>query len=145
MEPRLLLKALMAANGDNANSLAASVHNRTKQPQIFRFLKGVATEPKRSTLLPLAEHYGVTVDVFYEPALAQRVYENLKSKVPLMEGLGQFVIPIKVESVQKTPISSEVLELAWLLDQIPNRMDRFKALHDARSLILSVLNKKTDI
>ena len=145
MEPRLLLEALMAANGDNANSLAASVQNRTKQPQIFRFLKGVAAEPKRSTLQPLAEHYGVTVDVFYEPALAQRVYDNLKSKVPLMEGLGQFVIPIKVKSVQETPISSEVLELAWLLDQIPNRMDRFKALHDARSLILSVLNKTTDI
>lgn len=76
MEPRELLKALMARDGDNPNSLAAKLLQKTKQPQIYKFIEGVAKEPRRSTLRPIAEHYGISVEAFYDPKLADQVYRT---------------------------------------------------------------------
>ncbi len=74
MDPRELLRRLMEARGLNPHSLAAATRNRTKQPQIYRFLHGTAKEPRRSTLEPVAEVFGVPVEAFYDPAEASRVW-----------------------------------------------------------------------
>lgn len=84
-----MLQALMDRDGDNPNSLAARVRQRIKQPQIYKFLNGISKEPKRSTLQPLADHYGITVEAFYDPELAQAVVENLRANRPLMTGVGR--------------------------------------------------------
>lgn len=83
MNPRELLRELMRRSGDNPNSLAAALNQRTKQPQIYKFLEGIAKEPKRSTLLPVAQHYGVDIEAFYSEAVAAKVMENLKAGKPL--------------------------------------------------------------
>lgn len=77
MEPRELLKALMARDGDNPNSLAAKLLQKTKQPQIYKYIEGVAKEPRRSTLRPIAEHYGFSVEAFYDPRLAEQIYRSI--------------------------------------------------------------------
>lgn len=79
MQTRLLLAALMERAGDNPNSLATKVRGKTKQPQIFKFLAGVSKEPRRSTLEPLADHYGIPVDAFYDKELAARLLDNLRA------------------------------------------------------------------
>lgn len=43
------------------------------QPQLWRYLRGEATEPKRRTLQPFARYFGIDVDAFYNPELASRI------------------------------------------------------------------------
>jgi len=74
----------MDRDGDNPNSLAEKLRKKTKQPQIFRFLNGVAKEPRRSTLQPVADHYKISVEAFYDPAVASTVMDNLKAGRSLM-------------------------------------------------------------
>lgn len=62
----------MRRSGDNPNSLAAKLNNRTKQPQIYKFLEGISKEPRRSTLQPVADYYKVNVEAFYSPKVADR-------------------------------------------------------------------------
>lgn len=84
----------MDRDGENPNSLAGKLRQRITQPQIYKFLEGVAKEPKRSTLLPLAEHYGIPVDAFFDPAMAQAVYDNLMSGAPLINrGTADLTLP----------------------------------------------------
>lgn len=85
MEPRLFLQALMNRGGDNPHSLANRLGQKTKQPQLFRFLSGVAKEPRRSTLEPVAAFYGVSVEAFYDPELADTAMKNLEAGMPLMQ------------------------------------------------------------
>ncbi|WP_241076049.1 LexA family transcriptional regulator [Achromobacter insuavis] len=62
MNSRELLTALMARSGDTANSLARKT--KVPQPTIYRFLSGMAAEPRVSTFEPIARYYGVPVEVF---------------------------------------------------------------------------------
>lgn len=77
MEPRELLRKLMERDGLNPNSLAKKTNGRTKQPQIFRFLSGEAKEPKRSTLEPVAEVFGIEVDALFDRRVAAQVFKRL--------------------------------------------------------------------
>lgn len=70
MDPREFLRQLMELRGYNPTSLAAAVRNATKQPQIHRFLSGEASEPRRTTLQPIADHFKVDVEAFYSPRKA---------------------------------------------------------------------------
>lgn len=70
MEPRAFLRALMARDGDNTHSLSVRLKGRITQPQVYKYLSGTAKEPRRSTLQPLAEHYGVAIEAFYDQAMA---------------------------------------------------------------------------
>lgn len=77
MEPRKLLRALMDRSGDNPNSLARKLHDAVGQPQIHKFLSGTAREPRRATLQPLASHYDIPLDAFYDPEVAGQVAAHL--------------------------------------------------------------------
>lgn len=80
MDPREFLRLLLEDTGLNANSLAAATRNRTKQPQIHRYLTGEAKEPKRSTWLPVAQFFGAPVDAFFDPALADQAWADYKAR-----------------------------------------------------------------
>jgi hypothetical protein len=82
MEPRELLRALMERDGDNPHSLSVKLKGRVKQPQIYKFVTGVAREPRRSTLQPLAEHYDIPVDALYEEKAAAAAFKRLNLDVP---------------------------------------------------------------
>lgn len=74
MDPRDFLEQLMKARGLNPNSLAAATSNKTKQPQIYRFLKGLAKEPKRSTFEPVAHFFRVPVEAFFDAKAADKAW-----------------------------------------------------------------------
>lgn len=80
MEPRKLLKELMRRSGDNSNSLAVKLRGQTTQPQIYKIVEGKVREPRRSTLQPIADHYGVPVDAFYIEELAQAEFDKLSGQ-----------------------------------------------------------------
>lgn len=68
-----LLQALMDARGDNANAIAERLKQKSIQSTIWKFIKGVAKEPRRKSLQPLADHYGVPVEAFYDETLAEQI------------------------------------------------------------------------
>lgn len=92
MTPQDLLRELMRRSGDNPNSLSNKVNGRTKQPQIYKFLEGISKEPKRSTLEPIADFYGVPVEAFYDASLAQQTFDLL---IVGAEGKGATIIELK--------------------------------------------------
>jgi transcriptional regulator with XRE-family HTH domain len=77
MEPRELLRALMRRDGDNPNSLAGKLRGRVSQPQIQKYLAGTSKEPRRATLMPLAEHFGIPIEAFYDEKVAALSYRQL--------------------------------------------------------------------
>lgn len=79
MEPRELLQWLLDRDGDNSNSLAAKLKNATSQPQIYKYLHGKAVQPRRTTLAPVAKHYGIPIDALYDEEEADRAMAALKN------------------------------------------------------------------
>jgi hypothetical protein len=82
MEPRKLLQALMDRAEENSHSLAVKLRGRPGQPQIHKFLSGVAKEPRRATLEPLAKHYDIPVEAFYSEEIAAEVADQLGLAAP---------------------------------------------------------------
>lgn len=76
MTPQAFLKALMARDGLNSNSLSRKTNGKTTQPQIHRFLNSQVKEPKRSTLRPVADFFKVPVDAFFDEAVASEVWRT---------------------------------------------------------------------
>lgn len=79
MKPAELLRLLMSRSGDTPTSLAAKVHQRTKQPQIYKYLMGIAREPRRSTLQPVADFYGIPIEALYSEKEAAKVGQQLEN------------------------------------------------------------------
>lgn len=75
-----LIKALMAASGDNPHSLAVRLKHKPPQPQIYKFSEGLVKEPKRTTLQPIADHYGIEVEAFYDESLADVCLQKLSKQ-----------------------------------------------------------------
>ncbi|MDT7834991.1 hypothetical protein [Aquabacterium sp. OR-4] len=80
MEPRTMLQQMMNSLNYNTNSLARATRGKTKQPQIHRFLKGDAKEPKRSTWMPVAALLEIPVDAFYDPRAADAAWEDFQRR-----------------------------------------------------------------
>jgi transcriptional regulator with XRE-family HTH domain len=98
-----LLKALFAAAGDNPYRVATRLKNPPLQSYASKFITGKVKEPRRDSLRPLAEHYGVPLEAFYDPDLADQVAADRK----LTSG---------ITSQNPKPISEETSELARALD-----------------------------
>lgn len=75
MEPRTLLNLLMenAKPPLTPSSLARALNGSPSQPQIQKFAAGTAKEPRRSTLLPVANYFKVPIDAFYDEDVAEQV------------------------------------------------------------------------
>lgn len=69
-KPRELLSELMSRSGHNPTSLSRALGNKVKQPQIYKFVEGITEEPKRSTLTPIADYYGISMEAFFDETLA---------------------------------------------------------------------------
>lgn len=84
MSGKKLLVELMRLAKENPNSIANKLDKRTLQSQLQRFLDGYTKEPKRSTLLPVAEHYGISVEAFFDEELAETLLKQIET--------GEFVV-----------------------------------------------------
>lgn len=63
MTPQQVLSSLMDQHSENPFSLAAKTG--VSQPSIRRILLGLTKEPRQSTLQPIADFFGVDVNVFF--------------------------------------------------------------------------------
>lgn len=70
MRGRDLLKLLLIHHRMNPNQLATALHGKVGQPQIHKFLKGDAKEPRRTTLAPIAAYFRAPLDAFYDESVA---------------------------------------------------------------------------
>lgn len=77
MKGRELLQLLLTSRGLTANALSKALKGETTQPQIHKFLTGVAAEPRRSTLAPVAAYFNVPIDAFYDDFLADKTAYQL--------------------------------------------------------------------
>lgn len=73
MDGPQLLHALMEQAGDSGLGLATKLGLPKLQPNISKYRRRISLEPDRKTLLPIAQHYGVPVDAFYDGAIADQV------------------------------------------------------------------------
>lgn len=74
MDPRDLLRELMKAEGENPNSLAKKL--KMQQSTLHRFMSGEAKEPRRSSLSPVAEHFGIPIDALFDEKIADAVFRE---------------------------------------------------------------------
>lgn len=102
-----LLKALMDRDGLNSNSLAVKLRNRSLQSHVYRYLKGIAKQPKLDTLRPIAEHFNVPVAAFYDPELAEQVAIDRG----LLEGSPVKAKPLTEETRPETDAFDAALEV----------------------------------
>lgn len=68
MHPKELLRQLMTENAISENELAR--RTGLKQPTIHRILSGETRDPRRRTLQPLADFFGIDVESFYTGEVA---------------------------------------------------------------------------
>lgn len=73
MDGKELLRALMRRSGLNPNALANILGRRSLQSQVTRFLDGSTANPRWSTLKPVADHFEVKVEAFFDSELAEQV------------------------------------------------------------------------
>lgn len=88
MKPRELLRNLMNLEGLNPTSLARRTGDRTKQPQIHRFLTGEAREPKRSTLQPVADYFHIPVDALFDEQVATATWAKVAQLPSVARSIG---------------------------------------------------------
>lgn len=73
MDGKQLLNALMERAGTNPHQLGKLLGNSSLQSQLQRFLSGATASPRWSTLEPVAAHFGVGVQAFFDNDLAAAV------------------------------------------------------------------------
>lgn len=77
MEGKELLRLLLEKRGLNANALADALRDRSLQSQIQRYLGGKTKNPRPDTLEPIAKFFGIGIEAFYQPLIAQEIAERL--------------------------------------------------------------------
>ncbi|MGE0798588.1 MAG: S24 family peptidase [Lautropia sp.] len=65
------MAVLISSAGLTPNSVATQA--KGSQPQLHRYLSGESREPRRATLAPFARFFRVSVDAFYNEALAAQI------------------------------------------------------------------------
>ena len=99
MHTSSLLKELLHRSGETAASIARKLANHgVQQPQMSRFINEKTREPKRSTMAPIAEFYGVPVDAFYEEEIAELLLADIAS--------GAFVVKANRRGIAWAPPQS---------------------------------------
>ena len=103
MEPRHLYQMLLASKNLTTNGLAEKLGGAVEQSQLNRFETGKTKEPRRTTLQPVADFFGLPVEVFYSEDLAESVAQKMR------DGLAPSEI-MQVSSVSNLPVNySEIL------------------------------------
>lgn len=88
MDGPTLFQKLLDHHKLNPTSLAKKVGRATLQSGYQRFLEGGVQEPRRNSLQPAAEHFGVDVGAFYSPELADSEWARVAGLPPPIPGQG---------------------------------------------------------
>lgn len=135
MDPRELLQELMRRHGDNPNSLARKLGGKPGQPRIHKFLSGTTTEPRRTTMAPIADHYGIPLDALYDPVAAEVTMQEL-------QGSGFRRVAPKAEDLTRAEdnaVSRNGMKLAQLYDLLSEGIDQAAAFRAASQAVIDSL------
>lgn len=85
MNPRALLKFLMERDGMNPTALARVLREsgRTSvniQPNLSKWQNDPTVVPLMRTMAPVADFFGVLVDAFYDPTVAESEFRRINSE-----------------------------------------------------------------
>lgn len=72
-----LLQLLLDKRKLTPNALADLLRQRSLQSQMQRYLARETKSPRPSTLEPIAKFFGIGIEAFYQPAIAQRIAASL--------------------------------------------------------------------
>lgn len=122
MKPGKLLAILMQRSGYRATTLAAALNNpKVSQPQINKFVHGVVAQPKNEFLEPIADFYGLSVEVFIKPEMASATLKTLPDKVvPVRRHIAVQPAGMVLElstAARTLVVSPEALLVAEMFDQ----------------------------
>lgn len=105
MQGPVLLKLLMEKRGMNPNALANALRSRTVQSQVQRYLAGETKNPRPDTLSPIAKFFGIGVEAFYQPTIAQEIAERLELVAPAQSHSVKEPAP-NTDSTYRTPAAA---------------------------------------
>lgn len=125
------LAALMERSGENPYSLARKVKARygrsPSQPTLLRILDGTSREPRRSSLQPVADFYGVSVDALFDEDLTQAERAGQLSPRPASRPLVEIDVLAVAGSMgfgesipdHETVINRLNVEMEWVRKNLP--------------------------
>jgi hypothetical protein len=73
MDPKDLVRRLIDAQGETPNSVVHLTRPPMQQSTLHRYLKSNTGETRRKSLAPLAAYFGVPIEAFYDPRVADQV------------------------------------------------------------------------
>lgn len=73
MQGRELLKLLLKKHGFTPNGFVTAMKGKVKQPTLHKFLELGTRESRRSTLQPIADHFGIPLEAFYDEFQADKI------------------------------------------------------------------------
>lgn len=119
----------MKRRGFNPTSLAAATRDRTKQPQIHRFLTGESKEPRRSTLAPVAEVLQIPVAALLDRSAARAEWAKLTAtdQASSLDGIHRLdtgdASPLLAQDLIQPLDTMEPITLEWesLVSAVPDR------------------------
>ena len=80
MQTVKLLQELLYRAKLNANGLVSHLHEEgVTQASLSRFMSGKTKEPRRTTMLPVANFFGINIESFYNEELAEQLLQQLQS------------------------------------------------------------------
>lgn len=139
MEPREFLRELMRRSGDNPNSLAAKLNKKTAQPQIYKFLEGIAKEPRRTTLKPVADFYKVAVEAFYSSAMADQEIKRLNDFEVITKDGSKTILEVKPPSqINERRAVYRVVSIESAVEGIANHLNALNGYNV--STVISLLS-----
>lgn len=77
MQGRELLMLLLKKHGFTPNSFVTALKGKVKQPTLHKFLRQGTRESRRSTLQPVADHFGIPLEAFYDEFQADKIAYQL--------------------------------------------------------------------
>lgn len=143
MEPRELVRKLMEREGVNPNSLADALRGKISQPQIHKFISGKVKEPRRTTLKPLADHYGLPLDALFDKEMATAIAIK-RGFLPEVAHAAPPPQQVDLDQVQDDAGVVEVT-LSEILKELSERLiGRSKAVKNTAAALLSELAQHPD-
>jgi len=131
MDGRTLLQLLMEQSRENPNSLANKLKNRSLQSQLQRFLDGRTSNPRASTLQPVAQHYHVDVAAFLSADAASKTASALGLTGPESAGHAsedssayRTSSPVPIRPRPESDVTQVVTSLAYLLKRLDPQVRR---------------------
>lgn len=139
MKTQELLQELLHRSGHNAANLSTKLYEKgVRQSLLSRFLSGNTKEPRRSTLSPIADYYGISVDAFFDEALAAKILEQISSGELVVQRHkpGRRANPVTGKPAQR-PLRNP-MQLADAIDLLAERINEIEEA-DMRELIAARL------